>query len=163
MPFVFHRPCQTWFIDFEKEVHDRTFALGRQILCKTNAHKTGTTVMAERTPPRRWKFMFMARGRNSFPSTRSNVKIGRNVTTIIEVANIIGLATSEAGTIDGKHHLVLSSLCPCVLSQFGQCRMMFSTMMIEASTMMPKSIAPSDSRFAGMLNSSRESSPRTAT
>ena len=76
------------------------------------------------------------------PLTPVMVKSGRKATTMTSVENIIGPPTSDTALSTRSR--------PPPPRVWARWRWMFSTTMTVDSTMMPKSTAPSEMRFAGV-------------
>src|SRR5215470_2730693 len=83
-------------------------------------------------------------GRNSFASTRWRANKGKYAVMMINVAKNIGLAiwrTARSASVSERYSFGLAS----------RRRRTASTTMMGAFTIIPKSMAPSDRRFAGTL------------
>ena len=85
-------------------------------------------------------------GAKILPSCRCMVKIGRCATMMMTMENPVGRPTSVTASRMTRTR-VLTSL----ISAAPRRRKMFSMTITAPSTMMPKSIAPSDSRLAGIF------------
>ncbi len=87
-----------------------------------------------------------ASGRNILPSTSPRVKIGKKTIMIMAVAKKIGAATSWAAR---RIRILVVLLSP--FSAVADCNL--STMIIVASTIIPKAIAipPKESRSPGIF------------
>ena len=80
------------------------------------------------------------------PSWRCSVKIGMCATMMISIENSVGRPTSAAASRIDRVGARSVGRC-CSVAGAGRCS---RRTMTAPSTMMPKSIAPSDSRLAGM-------------
>jgi len=80
------------------------------------------------------------------PSWRCSVKIGMFARMMISIENSVGRPTWIVASRIVAQRVSVS----CGPRSSDSRRKMFSTTMTAPSTMIPKSIAPSDSRFAGM-------------
>ena len=87
---------------------------------------------------------------------RSNVRIGTYTVMMIRTANVSGRATSTAACWTSR-----TTRCPVGLRR-DRWRTMFSAMMTAPSTMIPKSIAPSDRRFAGTFRRSMNTKAKSS-
>ena len=82
------------------------------------------------------------------PSWRSSVKIGMCAAMMISIEKSVGRPTSTAAS-RMMCFLLASSRSGCLWVASESFLNTFSTTITAPSTMMPKSIAPSDSRLAG--------------
>jgi len=83
-------------------------------------------------------------GRNSLPSMRWKVRIGTYTVMMISTAKVSGRATSTAACCTSR-----ATRAPRGRRSASR-RTMFSVMITAPSTMIPKSIAPRESRLAGI-------------
>ena len=111
---------------------------------KKRPQSTGISVSVSSSDPTTANEMVTAIGRNSLPSIRWKVRIGTYTVMMMSTANVSGRATSTAACCTSR-----GTLRPCGLCWL-RCRTMFSVMMTAPSTMIPKSIAPNESRLAGI-------------
>ena len=113
------------------------------LLWKRNEHRTGASVTAMISAPKIAKAYVFAIGPNRAPSGPDMAKSGRKAQTMIVVEKKRGRSIScEASAIRSISGLDRSA--PREVTW----RKMFSTMMTELSTMIPKSTAPIESRLA---------------
>ena len=112
----------------------------------------GISVSDSTSEPSNAKIIVSAMGRNSFPSTPSSVRMGRNTIMMMSSPNIVGLRTSIAASrMVSSHGLSV---------RFAACRTQFSIMITELSTIRPKSMAPRLSRLAAMAGLNHELRPQ---
>ncbi len=117
--------------------------------------RVGIIVIASAVPQRRVKVRVRATGRKIRPSTRCMVNRGTNAVTMIAVEKSCGLATSVAPvTIRAGRERTVPPFS-------SRRRRTFSMTKTAGSTMIPKSTAPMEIRFAGIPRAwSRMKEPR---
>ena len=112
-----------------------------------NKHSSGTSVSENSSEPISAETIVYAIGAKMRPSWRCSVKIGMCAMMMISIEKNVGRPTSDGGFEDRSLHRHASR----GRARSCQVRGRHSRRTMTApSTMMPKSIAPSDSRFAGM-------------
>ena len=101
------------------------------------------TVSVSSSEPMTASEIVRAIGRKSFPSMRWKVRMGTYTVMMIRTAKVSGRATSTAASCTSWR-----TWGPVTFRSLRR-RKMFSAMMTAPSTMIPKSMAPSESRFDG--------------
>ncbi len=112
-------------------------------------HNTGTSVNVTSKAPTSALTTVLASGEKIRPSTRCSEKIGKYAAMMMSSENSVGRATSEAALNTRSASGTSGSEMPCSCvgeSLWNEC----STRITAPSTMMPKSTAPIESRFADM-------------
>ena len=113
--------------------------------------RSGTSVSENTSDPTSADETVYAIGAKIRPSWRCSVKIGMCATMMISIENSVGRPTCSVASRIVRRADSRSGEWECRASV----RNTFSTTMTAPSTMMPKSIAPSDRRFAGMPRTRR--------
>ena len=111
-----------------------------------NQQSNGTSVSEKSSEPTSAEVTVHAIGAKIRPSWRCNVKIGMCATMMMSMEKNVGRPTSAAAFRTRSRTLLRSVEWSCSESF----RKMFSITITAPSTMMPKSIAPRESRLAGM-------------
>ncbi len=112
-------------------------------------HSSGTSVSENSSDPTSADDTVYAIGAKIRPSCRCSVKIGMCATMMMSIENSVGRPTWTVASRIVWRADSRSSFTP-PLARSANALTTFSTTMTAPSTMMPKSMAPSDSRFAGM-------------
>ncbi len=127
----------------------RTFSFSGRLRFNITEHSRGTSVSDRISAPIRAETTEYAIGAKMRPSCRCSVKIGMWAAMMISIENSVGRPTSTAASrMRCLRRSSDSSLWPWLASE--SFLNTFSTTITAPSTMMPKSIAPSDSRLAGI-------------